>query len=109
MIGIDILKVSRFRKSFSDRFRERVFSEKEQSYCEARRNKMLHYAVRFAAKEAVIKALRNPSLDLKRIEVLNKNTGAPYVRLAGSRKKISISLSHEHDYVVAVAVEGKTG
>jgi len=104
MIGIDILKVSRFRNSFSEKFRERVFSDREQAYCEAKHNKILHYAARFAAKEAVIKALGNSSLNLKKIEVLNRASGAPYIRLTGSKKRIRVSLSHENDFVVAVAV-----
>src|SRR3989339_618631 len=103
MIGIDILKVSRFRNSFSEKFRERVFSDREQAYCEAKHNKILHYAARFAAKEAVIKALGNSSLNLKKIEVLNRASGAPYIRLTGSKKRIRVSLSHENDFVVAVA------
>lgn len=106
MIGIDILKVSRFKKVFNPSFRRRVFSAREQAYCERKKGKMLHYAARFAAKEAVIKALLKRDLNLKEIEILNRRDGSPYVCLNGVSRRVEISLSHEYDFVVAVAVAG---
>jgi len=105
MIGIDILSVKRFKKVFNKDFRDRVFSDREIRYCEKKKNKILNYAVRFAGKESVIKALRNKNLNLKNIEILNKGDGSPYVLIGKKKTRIFISLSHENDFVVAVALK----
>jgi len=105
MIGIDILSVRRFKRSFNKKFVERVFSKEEIDYCKRKKNSILHFAVRFAAKEAVIKALKNKNLNLKDIKVLNREDGSPYVLIKGKRKKVHISLSHESDFVVAVCIK----
>ena len=110
MIGIDILKVSRFRNSFSEKFRERVFSDREQAYCEAKHNKILHYAARFAAKEAIYKAIGdNKNLGWKDIKILNDTNGKPYCILNDRKfvNKILISISHTRNYAVASAVVTK--
>ena len=59
-IGTDIVSVSRIEKilqQYSDRFIKHVFTDKEKSYCDLKSNPAVHYAGRFAAKEAVKKAL----------------------------------------------------
>jgi len=105
MIGIDILSVKRFKKIFNKKFVERIFSVREISYCKNKKNSILHFAVRFAAKEAVIKALKDKNLNLRDIEILNKGDGSPYVVVKGREGKVHISLSHENDFVVAVCIK----
>ena len=59
-IGIDVVEVERVESSmaeFGDRFAERVFTEAERAYCESQKRPAIHYAARFAAKEAVAKIL----------------------------------------------------
>lgn len=75
-IGVDIVDISSFTESFnkSKRFRQRVFTENEIAYCESRPNKYQHYAARFAAKEAVMKAIGtgwNKGIQWKQIETKN--------------------------------------
>lgn len=117
--GVDIIEIDRLRKSIEDLqgFRDRVFTEGEISYCEKRsRAKYESYAARFAAKEAVLKALGtglSDGLEWKQIEVLNDEKGKPYVLLyqkvletfnTMGGKSIDISLSHSGELAVAYAV-----
>lgn len=114
-VGVDIEEVGRFKSLLRNaRFMARVFTPKEVAYCNARKNKLQHFAARFAAKEAVWKALSD-TLSLKKaqlghrdIGVENEASGKPRVtlpkRLAPLEKKISLSLSHTRSAVVAVAL-----
>lgn len=112
-LGVDIVEVSRIaRLSRQKRFLDRVFSAAERAYCGGKKNAAQHYAVRFAAKEAVYKALGRPGVGHKDISVRNDASGRPSVRLAGSLKKlesrVSLTLSHTADCAVAVALfQGK--
>ncbi len=114
-IGIDIEEVSRFRRLVrNDRFMARVYTAREIAYCKEKKNKLEHFAVRFAAKEAVWKALstslkqRKTSLAHHDIGVRNDSEGKPHVMLpralASLEKNISLSLSHTRSTVVAVAI-----
>ncbi|HOD17247.1 MAG TPA: holo-ACP synthase [Candidatus Cloacimonadota bacterium] len=114
-IGIDIIDINRIRRVLTNNpsFREKVFSAAEIAYCEAKADPSLSYAVRFAAKEAFMKALGsgwNQDVRWAEIETLNLESGAPEVKVSGitaqtlARKQISkihVSLSHEKDYAVA--------
>ena len=115
--GTDIIEISRIKKSIEDtdgKFIERVFTPKEIEYCEKRNTqKYQHYAVRFAGKEAVFKAisciLENKfEISWQDIEILNDNTGRPYVKILNSNLKnitnIDISLSHCKEYAIANVV-----
>ena len=115
--GTDICSVMRMRESIEklgDHFLKRVFTEKEMAYCEARKlGKYESYAARFAGKEAVYKAiapLKNEEGTFTEVEILNQENGAPYVVLHGELKKlcgnkhISVSLSHEKEYAIAMAI-----
>lgn len=117
-VGVDIEEVSRFPKLVRDRrFLKRVFTPQEITYCLSKKNKSQHFAVRFAAKEAVWKALSEVIRDLKKtvahkeVGIRNTSTGKPEVVLppilSKWKKKITISLSHTHSYAVAVAVVKK--
>lgn len=113
-IGTDIIEISRIKKSIEDtdnKFIERVYTNKEIEYCESKKSqKYQHYAVRFAGKEAVFKAissmLKNKfEVDWKDIEILNDSSGRPYVNILKSKISdkinIDISLSHCKEYAVA--------
>jgi len=105
-IGIDIVEVKRIAKLIRNKaFLKRVFTEQEIAYCSVRVNSAEHYAVRFAAKEAVWKALGMRGISLKHISVKNLPNGKPEALIKGKKRKdISISLSHTQNYAAAVAV-----
>ena len=114
--GTDIIEVERIKESIEklgDKFLNRVFTENEIKYCEEKNiSKYEHYAARFAAKEAIFKAI-SPLLDNKfsidwtNIEILNDNQGRPYAVMSKENLKninIDISLSHIKEYALATAV-----
>jgi holo-[acyl-carrier protein] synthase len=114
-LGVDIEEVERFGPLLRNtRFLKRVFTDEEISYCRQKKNKAQHLAVRFAAKEAVWKAiselLRKKKLALghRDIGVRNDPFGKPQVilpkALARWTSKISLTLSHSRSHAVAVAV-----
>ncbi|MFN3967013.1 MAG: holo-ACP synthase, partial [Endomicrobiia bacterium] len=77
-IGIDIVEVKRIAQLIKNkRFLKRIFSEDEIKYCSSRKNSSQHFAVRFAAKEAVWKALSDKKLTHKDINITNKKNGKP--------------------------------
>ena len=112
--GTDIIEIERIKNSidkFGDRFLNTVFTLKEIEYCESKKTqKYQHYAVRFAAKEAVFKALSNninaPD-EWKSIEILSEESGRPKVNLkieVQNLENIDISLSHCKQYAIANVV-----
>lgn len=118
-IGTDIIEIARVR-ALIDRYgvlcRQRIFTEQEWDYCTSRPLPYPSFAVRFAAKEAVAKALGvgfGHALKWISVEILNCSSGEPYVVLDalgkrclvnGSATHIRISLSHCKQYAVAVAL-----
>lgn len=111
MIGIDIVETDRIKLLIKNKkFVHRIFSKEEIRYCEKKVNRHQHYAARFAAKEAVWKALSGKyKIALKKIIVKNLNNGKPLVLLDTKEKKlartkIDVSLSHTEKYAVAVAI-----
>ena len=113
--GIDVVELPKFRRAVArggQRFLRRVFTERETAYARARqRTRLLHLAARFAAKEAVIKAVsqidprRVPSM--KQVEIRNDRLGRPRIILHDSRMKrltIHVSLSHVETVAVASAI-----
>jgi holo-[acyl-carrier protein] synthase len=114
-LGVDIEEVSRFRALVRNkRFLERVYTSSEVAYCRGKKNQLQHFAVRFAAKEAVWKCLSETLHKLKKklghrdIGIKNTASGKPQIVLPAALKKIErrvhISLSHSSSHVVAVAV-----
>src|SRR5664279_3585326 len=102
-IGVDIVEIDRIARSVRHpRFLKRVFTASEVAYCCARKNSAQHFAVRFAAKEAVWKAVGEPRLLHRDIQVRNRPNGKPEVifpkRFSKLTRRISISLSHGRDY-----------
>ena len=113
--GVDVVELARFRASLRTggrRFLERVFTPRETAYADARRRtRLLHLAGRFAAKEAVIKAVSQVAagrlLAMKQIEIRNDRFGRPYIVLhdrSPSRLRLHVSLSHVQSVAVASAI-----
>ena len=115
-IGVDIIEVYRIRETLerTPRFVERVFTEKEREYCEARGAAAAQsYAARFAAKEAFLKALRTGwrgKIGWQDIEIKNDEQGAPYFEISGEAReilenlganKIHLSISHTTEHAIA--------
>ena len=109
-IGIDIIEVARIEKAierWGDNFLKHVFTDREIEYAQGNKHPKQHFAARFAAKEAVYKAVGNdPTIHWKDIKILNDNHGKPYCELKkeGFNNKIVISLSHTQNYAVANAI-----
>ena len=110
-VGIDLLEIDRMERALERRPRlaERLFTAAERSYAAARARPARHLAARFAAKEAVLKAIGTPGgFGLGEIEVVAGEP--PTVRLSGraaaaaAGTRIEISLTHSRDYAAAVAV-----
>ena len=112
-LGTDIIEIERIQKAVAKKnFRDNVFTENEQNYCESRgKNSAASYAARFAAKEAFFKALGTGIFTrLTDVEVINDERGAPKIFLRGRAKtlaeskgveKIFISLSHSRHFATA--------
>ena len=118
-IGIDLVEISRLKRSierFNERFLKRIYTVRELEYCQQKLIQETHYAVRFAAKEAMVKAVgigvRN-GITWQDIEVVNDGMGKPEIRTYGKCKqilsilkvnRIHISLSHTENYGIAMVV-----
>ena len=117
--GIDIVEISRIRKIIAksgDRFLMRVFTPEEQRFCLARQDPAPHFAARFAAKEAVLKALETgwaKGVTWLDVEVQRQEYGAPIIRLYGAAKEIAaskgvgrvhLSLSHTNNWAAATVI-----
>lgn len=118
-IGTDLVEIRRIGKiidRWGARFTERVFSASENEYCEDRAVPAIHYAARFAAKEAFLKSLGiglGMGIRMKEIEVRNSSLGKPELALYGGaaemmqeRRVVSshLTLSHTREYAMAVVV-----
>tara|TARA_Y100000590_G_scaffold445867_1_gene578591 strand:+ start:128 stop:520 length:393 start_codon:yes stop_codon:yes gene_type:complete len=121
-IGTDIVNIKRMEKIFikkNNNFKNRIFSKREILYCENKKKSYSYYAKRFAAKEALSKALGTgirKGINFKDIEILNDKMGKPYINLKGSTKnflrkkikskkfKIHLSLSDDAPWAQATAI-----
>jgi len=111
-IGTDIVKVSRIKALIDqkkEKFLNKVFTEKEIAYCNSYSASELHFSGKYAAKEAVKKALLSNDLidkiSLKDIEILNKNNKAPYIVVKDMIElNYNVSVSHEEGYAIAFVV-----
>jgi holo-[acyl-carrier protein] synthase len=116
--GIDMIEVERIatRVGRDSGFRELVFSMDEINYCDSKASPFEHYAARFAAKEAFLKATGRGwvnGLSLFEIEVVNEANGKPGMRLSGQTentlstlgiRRIHLSLSHLKTIATAVVI-----
>lgn len=118
-LGVDIVEIVRMAAVLkrTPRFRQRVFTADEQAYCDKMANPEIHYATRFAAKEAVLKALGTGfgwgMCDPRHVEIRRNAKGRPFVVLHGAVRRtaqqrniieIPISLSYTHTEAVACAM-----
>ncbi len=119
--GIDLVPVAKIRDIMQrhPRFAEEIFTEREREYCLSRSDPYIHFAGRFAAKEACLKALgaglSRTGIDgaLAEVEVMPDRAGRPVLELSGwtskigGRRKIgqfTVSISHSGDYAVASVI-----
>ena len=115
-VGTDIIEIKRIKEAVDrhgDRFLDRLFTPKEKAYCQRYKNGMPHFAGRFAAKEAVLKAFGtglHPDITWKEIEIINDPQGKPEVHLSDrlqqllSIVQIFLSISHCDAYATATAI-----
>lgn len=113
LIGLDLIELERIERALRrEGFRSRVYTEAERVYCESRANPVQSYAGRFAAKEAVGKALGRGMTRWREVEVI-RGRGAPTVALHGHYAewavrlgvdRIHLSLTHSKGLAAAVAV-----
>lgn len=118
-IGVDVVETTRMEESIrrhGESFLQRIFCEGEIQYCQALKFPARHFAVRFAAKEAVSKAFGTgigEKIGWLDVEVRRKASGEPFIVLHGNALKLAerlhvvqthISLSHSDHYSVASAV-----
>jgi len=116
-LGVDIVEIDRMREALRrrPRLRERLFSESERAYCDKRNKPEIHYAMRFAAKEAVLKALGTGFTGMRftDVEVSRDDRGRPVPILHGRAGQVArergvvemhLSLSFTHTTAVASAV-----
>ncbi len=116
-VGIDIIEIERIKKSverFGDTFLNKIFTSTELAYSLSKKNKYQHLAARFAAKEAIAKALSTSDRNgfrWKDIEIYNEKNGMPRVNLYGKlneyladNKSLKITMSHSEHYVTCFAI-----
>jgi holo-[acyl-carrier protein] synthase len=118
-IGVDIIEVRRVRRSVerTPRFAERVFTDAERAYCESRGAVAAqHYAARFAAKEAALKALQtgwSGGIGWQDVEVSAKDSGAPVILFHGRAHELfaasgatsaHISIAHTGEHAIAEVI-----
>jgi len=116
-IGIDIVEIERVKKSvlkYDQLFLSKIYTEKEIEYCLTKKNKYQHLAARFAAKEAISKALAtgwSKGFRWKDVEIFNEKSGMPNVILKGNlknflgdQKSLKITMSHSELYVTCFAI-----
>jgi holo-[acyl-carrier protein] synthase len=115
-LGLDLVEVARIRdllERYGERFKERTFSEGERAYCDRCADPAMHYAARFAAKEAVAKALGTGFADgvgWTDIEVVRADNGQPSIALHGGAaaraqsqgvQRVLLTLTHIKDVAAA--------
>ncbi len=117
-IGCDIISVERIQRAMqrNERFAEKLFTSNEIAYCQSKASPWQSFAVRFAAKEAVMKALGtgwDGKVNWLDIEVYSDAKGNPFIALSGGAKQladqkgvnnIQLSLSHEKEQALAFVI-----
>lgn len=123
-IGVDAVEIDRFERAVrekGERFLQRVFTREELKYVDGKKTRFVHMAGKFAAKEAVKKALPDGArigLNWADIEILNSEDGKPYVKLHGEAEQLAremgplevlISISHTRNVAISNAMVVKNG
>ena len=111
-IGTDIVHMLRIEKILStkgDIFLKKIYTIREINYCSSKIKPYIHLSGKYAAKEAVKKALLSKNIvdaiSLKKIEILNNSDKSPYVKVDSIKDiNFQISVSHDNEYAVAFAL-----
>lgn len=115
-VGTDIIEIPRIKQAIERQgqpFIDRLFTQAEQTYCKTFKDPYSHYAVRFAGKEAVLKALgtgMREGITWLDIEIINNDLGKPIVFISDALKErfsspeIQISLSHSKSTAIAFVI-----
>jgi len=114
-IGTDIVSVPRLKRSITsssgEKFINRIYTTNEIEYCHSKKNPIIHFAGRFAAKDAITKAFlscdRILSLRMNSIEILSDKNHVPEVNLNmdfGFKYTCKVSISHTDENAVAFAI-----
>ncbi len=115
-VGTDIIEIERVREAIAkhgDSFIEKIFTQSEQAYCKKHQDPMPYYAVRFSAKESVVKALGSgfgDQIGFLDIEISHDKAGKPIVYFSAKAMKkfnnphVILSMSHCKTYVSTVAI-----
>ena len=110
-VGNDLVEVDRIQtliERWADRFLMRIFTGDEITYCQRQVQPAVHFAGRFAAKEAVKKVLysagRTEPILFRQIQVDRDLFGAPLVKVTGLDRELQVSISHTTRYAMATAV-----
>ena len=111
-VGIDIQEIGPFREKTPDnnkRFYQRLFTEEEIKYCASKADPAQHFAARFAAKEAAMKALGPKKITPAFMEITNNSDGKPEIILRKKAilpegHKIEVSLSHSKTQAAAIVL-----
>jgi holo-[acyl-carrier protein] synthase len=119
-IGVDLCEIPRLSKLITEhgeRFLEKVYTPEEIAYCSQKVNGVINFAARFAAKEALLKALGTglgAEMNWKDVEVVNDAQGKPHFKFYGqvakyiADRKVLLSLTHTNENALAfVVIEGK--
>ena len=113
-VGTDIVPINRIEKLIKEKgahFLNHVFTKLEQNVCEGKDSPSIHYSGKFAAKEAVKKALLSaksfPHIPLKSIVIQTDSDGTPIVQIVKDEiiyKQLTVSISHAGEYATATAI-----
>lgn len=115
LTGTDIIEIYRIKESIEnlgENFKNKIYTQKEIEYCESKKNmKYQHYAARFAAKEAIFKAIstlldNKYDISWKNAEILNNEYGKPIINFIDTNivekiESIDISISHCKEYAIS--------
>ena len=118
-IGVDVVDIARLRRAIDrqgERFIRRIYTAGEQEYCRAHRDPTPYFAARFAAKEALFKALGTgwaQGVTWLDAEIRRNDQGAPWLALSGKAEEVSralgartihLSLSHSEETAIALVI-----
>ena len=107
---MSVKRVDGLLNKLGDRLKQKTFTSEEVAYCDMKATPAIHYAGRFAAKEAIKKCILSSGelsqIDFTAIKILNASNGAPIISPIKnlSYSDLKVSISHESDYAIAMAI-----
>ena len=110
-VGIDLVEIEKIKKVYSDKFIDRILSNKEKEYFNSINNekrKIEYLAGRFSAKEAIFKAFKHSeekNHNFNQISVLNKEDGSPYIEfIKHDEIEYFVSITHTDNYASSIVI-----